>query len=448
MEWVALALGVISVGLLLTILLRQRSPEGGDRDLIVELRRQVGEHQQEIGRLRAGLEQAQQARVSAETRLESATKHFEEQKRLLDEARTKLADTFKALSADVLKSNSEAFVKQAEERIKPLKDALEKYEKQVVELEKTRVGAYEGIRVQMKSIGEAHQRLQQETGRLVTALRSPHVRGRWGEITLKRVVEVAGMSPHCDFETQPSTETDEGRRRPDLIVRLPGSRTIVVDAKAPLNDYVNAVETEDDESRQASLRRHAMAVRSHMQSLSNKAYWSQFDSTPDFVVMFLPGESFFSAALEQDRNLIEDGFRDRVILATPTTLIALLRSVAYSWQQQDIVENAREIARTARELFERLGPFTSHFDKVGSGLKQAVGAFNAAMASWQSRVVPAGRRLPELGATAAGAQFPELTAVDVLPTETPTLQATNEQGVISESAPEVSAVRDEPTRVG
>jgi DNA recombination protein RmuC len=249
----------------------------------------------------------------------------------------------------------------------------------------------------------------------VTALRVPQVRGRWGEITLQRVVEVAGLSQHCDFETQPSTLTDEGRRRPDMVVRLPGRRTIVVDAKTPLIDYLNAIEANDEEARQASLRRHAGMVRSHMQALSGKAYWSQLEATPDFVVMFLPGETFFSAALEQDRALIEDGIRHRVLLATPTTLIALLRSVAHSWQQREVTDNAEKIARSAREFFERVCVFAEHLGEIGRGMSRASEAYNKAARSWESRVLPAGRKLPELGAAPADSEVPELPAVEILP---------------------------------
>jgi DNA recombination protein RmuC len=380
-----------------------------------ELRQQLDAREADLTAVREQLATTRQSLVAAETRHQAAVQHFEEQKRLLDEARAKLADTFKALSADALKANSETFAKQAEERIKPLKEVLEKYETQVKELEKARVGAYEGIRQQMKSIGEAHRQLQQQTGKLVTALRAPQVRGRWGELTLRNVVELAGMSAHCDFREQQSVDTDEGLLRPDLLVNLPGNRTLVVDSKTPLEDYLSAVEAGDEETRTEHLRRHAAATRKHLQQLSGKAYWSRLPATPEFVVMFIPGESFFAAALEQERTLIEEGIEARVILATPTTLVALLRTVAYSWQQQQMVENAEQIARQARLLFERVQTFAEHFGKIGRELTGAVHAYNAAIRSWQSRVLPAGRNLPALGAVTGGEEFPDPGTIDVLP---------------------------------
>jgi len=245
------------------------------------------------------------------------------------------------------------------------------------------------------------------------------VRGRWGEITLRRVVEVAGMSTHCDFVEQQSVAAAEGRLRPDLVVTLPGGRTIVVDSKAPLTGFLDAVEAADETIRRDGLLRHARAVRTHMQNLSAKAYWEQFTTTPDFVVLFLPGESFFSAALEQDRGLIEDGIQQRVVLATPTTLIALLRTVAYSWQQQQVTENAQRIAAAGRELFDRIGKFAEHLGKVGDGLRRATDAYNNAVGTWSTRILPSGRRLTELGATNPDQSFPELDDVPRAPRTVP-----------------------------
>jgi len=380
-----------------------------------EIRRQLEHDRGETESLRGLLAAEQQTRVAAQTRLDAMVKGFEEQKRLLSDAEKALKDAFAALSAEALKNNTEFFAKQTEEKVKPLKEALDKYEKQIIEMEKARQGAYAGISEQMKTIGAASQQLNQQTSKLVNALRAPQVRGRWGEITLQRVVEVAGLSHHCDFAPQVSIASETGRLRPDLVVMLPGQRSVVVDAKTPLVDYLSAVEAADEESRQGQLRRHAAAVRTHMQSLSSKRYWDQLDATPEFVVMFLPGESFFSAALEQDRELIEDGMKAGVILATPTTLIALLRTVAYSWQQQEVAENARRIAEAARELFERVSVFAGHFGGIGKSLQQAAEVYNRAARSWETRVVPSGRRMPDLGATQKGAEFPELPLVEAQP---------------------------------
>ncbi len=281
-------------------------------------------------------------------------------------------------------------------------------------MEAARRTAYGNVTAQLTSINEAHQRLSKETTNLVTALRAPQVKGPWGEITLKRVVEVAGMSAHCDFTEQPTVDGENGRLRPDMIVTLPGNRTIIVDSKAPLTAYLEAIDAKDEATRQQCLVRHARMVRGHMQALSAKSYWSQFAPSPEFVVMFLPGESFFSAALEQDARLIEDGIGVRVVLATPTTLIALLRTVAYSWQQHEIGENAQRIADAGRELFERVSTFSEHLDHVGNGLRKATDCYNAAVGSWQNRVLPSGRRMNELGVAPTDHELPEMRPVDAV----------------------------------
>lgn len=403
---------------------------------IFELRQQIEKKDSELAKSHSELETERTAKVTAETRLEEAKKGLDEQKKLLDEATQRLKDTFNALSADALKSNNQLFLELARKTlenllteargdlgkrqeaidgmIKPLKEALEQFQMRIRDIENAREQAYGGLRRHLEDLTRTHERLQKETTNLVTALKAPQVRGRWGEITLRRVVEVAGMSRYCDFEEQPSVGTEEGRRRPDLIVKLPGDRTVVVDAKVPLKAYMDATESQDENNRQQALLRHAHAVKSHMQLLGSKAYWNQFSPSPDFVVLFLPGESFFSAALEQDRDLIEDGISRRVILATPTTLIALLRTVAYSWQQQQVAENAKRIWEAGTELFDRVYKFSEHLSKMRDGLNKATESYNAAIGSWASRVVPSARKLKELG---AASQEKELESIE--PIETP-----------------------------
>ncbi len=377
-----------------------------------EVRGQAQASQEQMHRLRESLEAEQRARVAAETRLDESQRNLEQQRRLLVEAEQRLREAFTALSSDVLRKNSEEFARQTEERVKPLSEALQRYEKQMLEIEQTRQNAYGRMSQALEDVGKASQQLRQETSQLVTALRAPQVRGRWGEITLRRTVEAAGLSSHCDFSEQVSVEGEAGRLRPDLVVHLPGERTIVVDAKVPLQGFLDALEAADEPTRQQQLQRHAAAIRTHMKNLSAKAYWSQFDPSPDFVVLFIPGESFFSAALERDRTLIEDGIASRVILATPTTLIALLRTVAYAWQQHDLVENSRQIGEVAGELFERVCKFAEHFGRVGDHLRKATDSYNDASGSWERRVLPLGRRISELGVATKTTEFAELPVID------------------------------------
>jgi DNA recombination protein RmuC len=259
------------------------------------------------------------------------------------------------------------------------------------------------------------ENLQGETRKLVDALKRPQVRGRWGEITLRRVVETAGMNEYCDFTEQVSVDTDEGRLRPDLIVKLPGGKTVVVDAKVPLKAYMEAIESQDDKVREEAVVKHARQVRDHMKLLGTKQYWNQFDPSPDFVVLFLPGESFFSAALETDRDLIVDGIANKVILATPTTLIALLRTVAYSWQQHRMADNAEKIAKAGSELYERICKFLEHLANVRDSLQRATHSFNDAVGSFESRLLPGARRLKDLGAAPADKELPDVGSIDAAP---------------------------------
>ena len=308
--------------------------------------------------------------------------------------------------------------------VEPLEKAVNQLRVEVNKIESARQEAYGSLRTEVQQLATTSKELRQETGSLVSSLKQPQVKGKWGELTLHRAVELAGMSPHCDFLEQPSVDTEEGRLRPDLIVHLPGDTQIVIDAKVPLHAFLAAVSARTDEEYRAAMTQHASLVRDHIARLSAKEYWKQFEPTPEFVVLFVPGESFFSAALEQDRTLIEDAIEDRVVLASPTTLIALLRAIAYGWKQQLVAENAERIKDLGKELYERVLKFAEHLSDVARGLERANKAYNNAVASFDSRLVPSARKFREMGV--GSANVPELDPIETAPRPTLTAPDTEE----------------------
>jgi DNA recombination protein RmuC len=402
---------------------------------VVELKKQNDLLQQDSRALQKRIEDEQRLRATAEKDAESQRENLVEQRRLLDDAQIKLREAFQSLAGEALQSSSNQFIELAKSKfdslqkeaegdldqrkiaikamVDPLETALKDLRSEVSRVESARQEAYGSLRNEVQLLATTNRELREETGSLVNSLKQPQVKGKWGELTLRRVVELAGMSPHCDFQEQHSVDTEEGRLRPDLTVSLPGGTQIVVDVKVPLHAFFKAVSAQSDAEYREAMVQHAALVRDHIKGLSSKEYWRQFEPTPEFVVLFVPGESFFSAALEQDRTLIEDAIDKRVVLASPTTLIALLRAIAYGWKQQLVAENAEHIKELGKELYDRVVRFAEHLSDIAKGLERASKAYNNAVASFDSRLIPSARKFREMGV--GSADVPQIEPIETFP---------------------------------
>ena len=427
-QWLIAALVGGAIGFLIGWFKGRGRAVAPDSRLENELRQQITSRESELAQIRSQLAETGNARAAAEAKYSAAEKMLAEQKSLQEKALADLREAFKALSADALKQTAPEFLRLAEQSfgkfqesakgdlaqrqeaiktlVEPLKQQLETYQKRLQQSEATQTSTLGEVKKQLEMLSQSNLSLASETLQFRRVLSSNQARGKWGEETLRRVVEAAGMSAHCDF----SEQTQAGDAKPDLIVRLPGDRVIIVDAKVPDFDFLNALESADEMKRTEALAAHATKLKATIKALADRDYPGQFPNALDYVVLFVPAESLFSAALEGDHDLIVWAAEKRILLATPASLIALLRSVSVSWQQHRQTENAQKIAEAARILFERVCVFTEHFEKIGEGLAKANDAFSKAANSYQSRVRPAGEKLKELGGTA-----PEKELADVQP---------------------------------
>ncbi|HEY1629062.1 MAG TPA: DNA recombination protein RmuC [Tepidisphaeraceae bacterium] len=384
-------------------------------------------------RCRERIAALQTAVALAEQRASELSNRLAEQRQLLNETETKFREAFASLSADALAKNNEAFLNLAKEKfatlsteatgsleqrkaqieglLKPMQEILASYQTRLSEIEKSRVESYSMLREQLGTLAETQRTLNLQTNQLVSALRRPQTRGQWGEITLRRLVELAGMHARCDFVEQISVDSEDGRQRPDMIVNLPGERQIVIDCKAALDAFLDAAAAPDEDHRKVCLLRHCKQVRMRAAELSAKAYWNQFKQSPEFVVMFLPGEAFLYAAVELDGSLIEDCLKNRVIVATPTTLIALLKAIEFGWRQEQVTQNAEEIRKHGKDLYDRIVVLASHFEKLGASIDSAVSNYNNVLGSLETRVMVTARKFSELGAK-SDKELPQVEPID------------------------------------
>jgi DNA recombination protein RmuC len=444
MEYILIAISAAALGIVGTWLaLRTRTATLAERlaareGRIAEMDARLTEQAASLSLAQIEAAQARQALVQSETRLEEERKAASEKLAMLGEAQEALTNQFKALSHDALQSNNKAFMNLAQatlekfqegargdlekrqtaidELVKPVKETLQKFDTKMGEIEKARADAYSGLKQEVSTLKEIQSGLRVETSNLVRALGTPRVRGRWGELQLRRVIEVAGMLEHCDFVEQAQVATEDGALRPDVVVKLPGGKSLVIDAKTPMDAYLQAIEAPTEPERREKLMVHARNIKDHMKQLGAKSYWKQFQPAPEFVVLFVPGESFFSAALEADPELIDRQIdENHVIPASPSTLIALLRAAAYGWRQEALEQNAEEISKLGRELYERISVMNEHFGRVGTSLKGAVDNYNKAMASLETRVLISARRFQQLKATDTGKDLTAPAQIELLP---------------------------------
>lgn len=458
---IGLALGLcFGLGWLFAQLLTQRKLRGevtNERSRAVaaearidELRRQIEVAAKDFEELHQKVSSANAARSALEAQLAEVQAKMKEQKELLDEAQSKLTDTFKSLAADALANNRREFYAIAEEKfkalqkesstdlehrknaieqlVKPLGETLKQYQEEARQLEEKRLKDVSKVGEQLRSLSEASSNLQVETAKLVNALRSPQVRGRWGELALRKTAELAGMSQFCDFDEQQSFAGEDGRLRPDMIVRLPAGRNVVVDSKVPLEAFLQALEASNEEARSAALLRHSSQVKSHIAKLASKEYARAVECSLDFVVMFIPNDSFLAAAAEQDPNLIERALTQNVVIATPTTFIALLKAVAYGWRQEQVAENAQRVFELGQTIAERIVTFSSHLETLGKALNKSVETYNKAVGSFERRVLKATQRIEDLGAK-SGKAIPDLTRIETAPVPLSTVTSRIERPV-------------------
>jgi DNA recombination protein RmuC len=438
--------GIVVGAVVVWLLLRaqsQRNYEKGHADSatqVAALQERLTARDQEVQKLQlscdkevAQREQLREDNANLKAQLEGERRAAQERSESFKQAAEELSEKFKALSRDALKDNNQSFLDLAratlekfqtsakgdlelrqraiDQLVQPLKESLQRVDGKIGEMEKARAGAYSELREQVRALATSQLQLQSETGNLVKALRTPHIRGRWGEIQLRRVVELAGMLQYCDFTEQETVTGEDGRIRPDVIVRLPGGRTIVVDAKVPFDAFYESISTTDEGVRVERLKDHARLVRAHIGQLSKKSYWETVQPTPEFVLLFLPGENFYSAALEHDPKLIEDGVNQGVIIATPTTLIALLKAVSYGWRQEQMAANAQEVSKLGKDLYDRLRKFTEYFSDIGKNLDRALESYNKGVGSLEARVLVTARKFKERGAI-AGDEIEVLEPID------------------------------------